>query len=112
MRNLKNTDLFKVTRIVRKTGFKKRMLEMDVPKDEKGNLLVTDNEYWIMLIMEVVEGIPDAEKELFKFLADVAGVKQEELENDEFEILAELIEHFKGQEKFTNFLKLAFNSAK
>lgn len=111
MRNLTNPDLFKIMRIIRKTNFKKRILELDVPKDEEtGKILLSDQEYWILLLMELIEGAPDAEKEVFKFLADVAEVSQKEIENDEFEILVDVIEHLKNQEKFRTFLEKAFDS--
>src|SRR5699024_8355346 len=82
MRNVNNTDLFKVMRIVRKTGFKKRILELDVPKDEKGNVLLSDNDYFIVLLMEFIEGAPDAEDDIFKFLADIAGVSVKKMKED------------------------------
>lgn len=111
MRNVNNTDLFKVMRIVRKTGFKKRILELDVPKDEEGNVLLSDNDYFIVLLMEFIEGAPDAEDDIFKFLADIAGVSVKKMKEDEFDLLLEVFEHLKGQEKLVTFLEQAFKSA-
>ena len=110
MRNLNNSDLFKVMRILRKTNIKQHLLKLDLPRDENGNLNLSENEYGAMLIFQVIEVIPDAEQEIFSFLADVAGVTTEEMMNDEFDLLLRVIEHLKGQDKLVRFLKLAFDS--
>src|SRR5690625_103405 len=110
MRNLNNSDLFKVMRILRKTNIKQHLLKLDLPRDEDGNLNLSENEYGAMLIFQVIEVIPDAEQEIFSFLADVAGVTTEEMMNDEFDLLLRVIEHLKGQDKLVRFLKLAFDS--
>lgn len=110
MRNLNNTDLFKVMKIVRKTGFKNRIKTLDLPKDEEGNVLLSDMEYYIVLLMEVIEGAPDAEKEVFEFLGSIAGVSGKEMQEDEFELLLEVINHLKKQEKLITFLEQAFKS--
>lgn len=111
MRNLNNTDFFKIMRIIRKTGFKNKIKKLDLPKDDKGNVLLSDTEYYIVLLMEIIEGAPDAEEEIFKFLADIAGVTTKEMKEDEFELLLQVIEHLKGQEKLVTFLEQAFKSA-
>ncbi|WP_200415938.1 hypothetical protein [Virgibacillus salexigens] len=110
MRYLNNKDLFKVMRIVRKSKIKEKLLGLELPKDEEGNVLLSDDEFGLMIMFEVIEGVPDAEKEVFELLADVAGVKVEEIENDEFELLPEVIDHLKNQKKLVAFLKQAFNS--
>jgi hypothetical protein len=104
MRNLNNKDLFKVMRIVRKAEIKKRITELKPPEN------ITDQQYGAMLVFEVIEGAPEAEKDIFGFLADIGGVKPKELEDDEFELLPKIIEHLQGQEKLINFLKQAFKS--
>lgn len=110
MRYLNNKDLFKVMRIVRKAKIKEKLLKMDLPRDEEGNLTISENEYGIMMILEVIEGVPDVEKDLFELLASVAGVEVKDIEEDEFELLPKIIEHLKGQEKLANFLQQAFKS--
>ena len=111
MRNLNNSDLFRVMKIIRKTGFKNKIKNLDLPKDEKGNVLLSDMEYYIVLLMEIIEGAPEAEEEIFKFLADIAGVSAKEMKEDEFDLLLQVIEHLKGQEKLVAFLEQAFKSA-
>ncbi|WP_373894464.1 hypothetical protein [Virgibacillus sp. CBA3643] len=108
MRYLNNKDLFKIMRIVRKADIKDKLLNMKLPRDEEGNLSVSENEYGLMMILEVLEGAPEVEKEVFEFLADIANVKTEEIENDEFELLPQIIDHLKNQKKLISFLEQAF----
>ncbi|MGM8212638.1 hypothetical protein ACLIBH_07570 [Virgibacillus sp. W0430] len=103
MRNLNNKDLFKVMRIVRKANIKEELVNMRFDG-------VTDEEYGTMIVFHIIESAPQAEKEIFEFLADVGGVKVEELENDEFELLPRIIEHLQGQKKLIDFLSQAFKS--
>lgn len=111
MRYLNNKDLFKIMRIVRKANIKQKLLDMDLPRDENGKLAISEDEYGIMMMLEVFEGIPEVEKEVFELLASVAEVEVKEIEQDEFELLPQIIEHLKGQEKLVNFLEQAFKSA-
>lgn len=111
MRNLNNSDLFKVMKIIRKTGFKDKIKNLDLPKDDKGNVLLSDIEYYVVLLMEIIEGAPDAEKEVFDFLGSIAGVSGKDMQEDEFELLLEVINHLKGQDKLIAFLEQAFKSA-
>ena len=112
MRNLNNKDLFQIMRIVRKAGIKEKIVGMKLPRDKDGNVAISDDQYGVMMLLEVIDGAPDAEKEIFDFLADVGGVERKELEEDEFELLPDIVNHLMNQEKFTAFLKQAFNSAK
>lgn len=112
MRNLNNKDLFKIMRIVRKAGIKEKIVGMKLPRNDKGEVTLSENEWGIMLILEVVDGAPDAENDIFEFLADIGGVEQKELEDDEFELLPDIVKHLTNQKKFTSFLEQAFNSAK
>lgn len=97
-------------RIVKKAKIKEKLLNLDLPRDKNGEVLIDEKEYGVMLILEAVEGAPDAEKEIFELLASVAGVEVEKIENDEFELLPEIIEHLKKQDKLVTFLKQAFKS--
>lgn len=91
-------------RIMRKANIKEEIIGMGLPKD------ITDNEFGVMMIFQVIESAPQAEKEIFEFLADIAGVEVEVIENDEFELLPQIIDHLQGQKKLVNFLKQAFKS--
>jgi|SRR5699024_4255876 len=104
MRNLNNKDLFKVMRVMRKANIKDELVKMKVPKD------VNEQQYGVMMLLQVLESAPQAEKEIFEFLSDVSGHSVEELENDEFDLLPKIIEHLQGQKKLINFLSQAFDS--
>lgn len=104
MRNLKSTDLFKMMRIMRKANIKEEIVAMDMPKNLSGN------ESGMMIILQLLEAAPNAEKEIFEFLADIGEVDVKELQEDEFELLPEIIQHLQKQEKFTSFLEQAFKS--
>ena len=70
MRYLNNKDLFKIMRIVRKANIKQKLLDMDLPRDENGKLAISEDEYGIMMMLEVFEGIPEVEKEVFELLEE------------------------------------------
>lgn len=110
MRNLNNKDLFTIMKIIRKTGMKTKLLELDVPKDKNGNMILDDAQYGIVLLMEFLESAPNAQDDVFAFLADVGGVDQKELEEDEFELLQDIVQHLMNQKKLINFLSTAFKS--
>lgn len=110
MRNLNNKDLFKLMRIMRKADIKNKLVGMELPKDENGNLKLSEEQFGTMMIFEVIESAPDAEKDIFEFLADVGGVDVKEIENDEFDLLPKIIEHLKNQKKLISFLEQAFKS--
>ena len=104
MRNLNTKDLFKIMKIMRKAKVKENLLKMKLPDD------ITDNEYGMMLIFQIIESAPDAEKDIIEFLADIGEVDVKELENDEFDLLPKIIDHIRKQEKLVNFLSSAFKS--
>lgn len=89
---------------MRKANIKEEIIGMGLPED------ITDKEFGVMMIFQVIESAPQAEKEIFEFLADIAGVEVEVIENDEFELLPQIIDHLQGQKKLVNFLKQAFKS--
>lgn len=104
MRNLNNSDLFKVMRIMRKANIKSELAEMQLPDS------VNEEQYGAMMILQVIESAPQAEQEIFQFLADIANVEVKEIEEDEFDLLPKIIEHLQKQDKLIAFLKQAFKS--
>lgn len=105
MRNLNNKDLFAIMRIMRKANIKEELLKMKLPEN------IDEKEYGVMLILQILEIAPSVEADIFEFLASVGGVKVEVLENDEFELLPEIIQHLQGQKKLIDFLSQGFKSA-
>lgn len=102
MRNLKTKDLFTIAKIINKAKIKEKIKDIGLSDS------ATDIELYVSLFFEAIVSVPDAEKEIYEFLADIAGVKPKEIENDEFELLPKIIEHLKGQENLVNFFKQAF----
>jgi len=105
MRNLNTMDLFKIAKIIRQAGIKEKIKEIGFTNE------TTEAEIVVSLVFEAVTSIPEAEKEILEFLADIAGVSVKELKEDEFDLLLQIIDHLKKQEKFINFLKQAFKYA-
>lgn len=105
MRNLNTMDLFKIAKIIRQAGIKEKIKEIGFTNE------TTEAEIVVSLVFEAVTSISEAEKEILEFLADIAGVSVKELKEDEFDLLLQIIDHLKKQEKFINFLKQAFKYA-
>ena len=99
-------DLITLLGILNKANVKQKLVNLDVPKN------VTDEQYGVLLILTVLEGIPEAKDEILKFLADIGGVTKKDLEEDEFDLLPKIIDHLKKQEKFVDFLLNSFKSMK
>lgn len=98
MRNIKSMDLITVLNILGKANVKQKLVELEIPKD------ITDQQYGVLLILTILEGVPEARNEIIGFLADIGGVNKKELEEDEFDIFPEIVEHLMNQKKFTDFL--------
>ena len=105
MRNLNTKDLFTIAKIIKESDIKESIKNLGFTEQS------TNNEIMVKVIFEAITSAPQAEGEIFKFLADIAGVTVDEVKNDEFELLSEIFEHLKGQEKLGAFLKQAFKFA-
>lgn len=104
MRKINNTDLFTLMRIMRKTKIKANIVEMSVPKD------ISEEQYGILLLLTAIENAPDAEKEIFDFLASVGEVDVDKLKQDEFDLLPRIIKHLMDQKHIVDFLSQAYKS--
>jgi len=102
MRNLNTKDLFTIAKIIGQSGIKEKIKEIGFTSE------TSEAEMIVSLIFEGITSAPEAEKEIFTFLADVAGVSVKELQNDEFDLLLKIIDHLKAQEKLVTFLKQVF----
>lgn len=89
---------------MRKANIKDELVKMELPDN------IDDEQFGAMMILQVIESAPQAEKEIFEFLADIAGVDVETIENDEFVLLPKIIKHLQGQDNLISFLKQAFKS--
>lgn len=85
MRQLKLKDAFAVSRILKK---------MHIRPDVKDGM--TQEQLGADLLFKFVENIGEAEEEVLTLLADLKGVKADELAELDFEESAKLIEDFKN----------------
>lgn len=85
LRDICSKDLFTMMQIVRKIGvgeFKKAFTGIDMFTDDKGNLDL--ERMGIPIAMELgsilIENLPNAEQEIYKFLENLSGVKVADLQ--------------------------------
>ena len=94
MRNLKLKDAFAVSRIL-----KKMHIRPDVAEGMSQEQLGAD------LVFKFVENIGEAEEEVLAFLADLKGMKPDELAELDFEEMANMIEDFKNLKGLQGFFQ-------
>jgi len=97
LRKLKTSDVFKMSKILKKMGIKK---EIDL-KDK------TQVETGVELIITIFENLYRAEDEVNIFLADLLRVTKEEFEEFEIDKIMDIIEEFKEIIGITSFLRSA-----
>lgn len=96
MRSLKTSDIFAMSKILKKMD-----LKIKIPAD------ATPTEIGILLFQKIFENVHLAETEVNSFLADLVGMSPEEFGNLPLEDTLEIFRLFKEQKGFSNFLKLA-----
>ncbi|WP_423408019.1 hypothetical protein AABM38_20455 [Heyndrickxia sp. MSNUG] len=94
MRNLKLKDAFAVSRILKK---------MHIRADVKDGM--TQEQLGADLVFKFVENIGEAEEEVLALLADLKGMKPDELAEADFEELTNLIEEFKNLKGLQSFFQ-------
>lgn len=109
MRNLKTTDLFSLTRIIKKMNIKDEIkgLIKDVSglnDAEKASALQTIQ---MELILLFIENIGNSEKEIYKLLADMNDCTVKDIENQSPIRTIEMIQAVANDEELANFLKVA-----
>jgi hypothetical protein len=101
LRKLKTTDMFKMSKILKKMNLKK---EINV-KDDEGKTKKQE-QVGVELFISALENIHLAENEVMELMSDMAQVTKEELDNDP-EKFFEIIKEFKSMPGVSNFLKQA-----
>jgi len=109
MRKLKTSDIFALSRIVKKMDIKKEiaLVAKDVSgfsDDEKAKAEATMQ---TNLILIFVENLFSAEKEIYKLLADVTGSTPKIIEDMELPLFMALIQELFSQEGIGSFLSSA-----
>ena len=101
LRKLKTTDIFKMSKILKKMNLKR---EINIKTD--GGQTKTQEQVGVELVISAFESIHLAENEVMEFMSDMAQITKEELEND-FEKFFEIIKEFKSIPGLSNFFKQA-----
>lgn len=107
MRKLQSTDFFTFTKIIKKMGIREEVkglakIVADVKLEEKD---VAVNKMQIEIIMIFIENISSAEKEVYKFIADISGKTLDELKD--LDVFMEALQEIFFDETIKSFFKLA-----
>lgn len=98
MRNLKTTDVFKMSRILSK-------IDVDFKSiDTKG---MNETQAGMAMVKLVLENIWKAEKEINDFLGDLVGISGEEFAELDLDVVGDVIAQFKNQKGLARFFELA-----
>lgn len=96
MRPLKTSDIFKMSKILKKMN-----LKIEIGKE------ISQIQLGVEFVQRILENIHLAEDEVNAFLAEFVGLSAEEFSELEIEETIEIITLFKEQKGLANFLKLA-----
>lgn len=109
MRGLKTADLFSLTRIVKKMNIKNEIkgLVTDITGLSDEEKLKAKEGLNIELMLLFIENIGNAEKEIYKLLADLSNKTVKEIENQKIGETVEMIKSLFEDEEIGDFLKVA-----
>ena len=96
MRALKTSDIFKMSKILKKMGIK-------IEIEEK----TTQIQLGAQFIQKIAENLHMAEEEVNEFLGNLIGIKAKAFSELPLEETMEVIDLFKGQKSIDAFFKLA-----
>ena len=100
LRELKTSDIFTLSRILKKMNLKNELKVAEKSQKQVG----------AEIILTAFENLHMAEKEVNEFLADLAGIEVEEFKNLEIEKSLEIIGEVKKLKGISNFFKSAGQS--
>lgn len=92
MRNLVFKDTFTVSRILKKMNIRPNVVEG-----------MTQEQFGAEIFFKFIENIGDAEGEVLSFIADLKGMKPDELANLDFDQVATVIDEFKEMKGLKGF---------
>lgn len=109
MRKLKTSDLFSISRILKKMNIKDEIkgLAKDITGATPEEKEKAQQSMEIDLAMLFVENIGSAEKEIYKFFADLTGKSTTDIENMDLNNFINLVKELFNQEGFASFLSTA-----
>ncbi len=110
IRPLKTNDVFAASKIIKKIGIK---FDVTRKNDEGETVFKTQEQMGSEAILQIVENLHQAQKEINTFLGSLVGKTGEEFgELDLIEEVIPIIDKFKENPKLANFFKLAGQFAK
>lgn len=96
LRNLKTSDIFKMSKILKK---------MDINIEIKEGM--SQNQVGFEMINEIFSNLHLAEKEVSEFMGDLVGISGKEFDELPINVTAGIISQFKDLDGVESFLKLA-----
>lgn len=104
LRNIESTDVFGLVKILKKIGVSKfKTLFTDKSNQEEQGL---------KFIEVIIDGICDAEEEIYSFLATLSGLKVDEIKKLDGSVFLQMIYDVFDNPKFKDFIGVAFKFAK
>ena len=116
IRNLCSKDIFPMTKIISKIGFKelKSVFDADDIKNmaKKQDVEGAGFAFAVEMSGIIISNLSNCETEIYKFLSDITGTTIEELKNDSMADFAELIIAVFKKEDFKDFFGVVSKSFK
>lgn len=109
MRNLRTSDLFSLSKIIKKMNIKEDIKALvknitNLNTEERKNV---EKAMQIDLVMLFVENISTAEKEVYKLFADISNKSTKEIEEMGISEFIKLVQDLFNQEDIGDFLSMA-----
>ena len=105
LRELKGSDIFKVAGIIGKLDIKDELVTMFSGQSDTGDVEKRGMEIMAGLIQSIMSKLPEVEKELNGFLADLAGLKLKQVQDLPVNDYMALIKAFVEKEDLLDFFK-------
>lgn len=112
MRNLQTSDLFPLTRIIKKMNIKNdiKTLTKDITSLSDEEKLKAQDALNIDLVLLFIENIGNAEKEIYKFLANLSGKTEKEISEQRIAETISMIEAIFNDDQVGDFFGQALKS--
>jgi len=107
MRPLKTTDVYKMSRILKKINIRVDTETTKLVNGKEKTTAKTQNQLGAEMILAIGENLHQAENEVNDFLAELIGITKEEFSNLPITETFKYIEEFKQNEDVKSFFKLA-----
>lgn len=113
MRKINTKDVFQLARIFKKINLKDLMVsKASAINDILEDKTMTTTQVGMNIVFTIIENCPDAENEIYKFIANISGFAVEEIENMELEMFIEIIGEIIKENDLKKVFTLALNLMK